>query len=34
MSDLVQHFCTTQLSGFLQFNHIRLILIWAHRAQI
>ena len=33
-SDVVQHFFTTQLSGFLPFNHIRLILIRAHIAQI
>ena len=32
--DVVQHFFTTQLSGFLPFNHIRLILIRAHIAQI
>ena len=33
-SDVVQHFFTTQLSGYLQFSHIRLVLIWAHIAQI
>ena len=32
--DVVQHFFTTQLSGFLQFSHLSLILIRAHVAQI
>ena len=33
-TDVVQHFFTTQLSGFFQFNHLRLILIRTHVAQI
>jgi len=34
MCDVVQHFFTTQLSGFLQFSPLSLILIRAHVAQI
>ena len=33
-TDVVQHFFATQLSSFLHFNHFRLILIWAHIAQV
>ena len=33
-SDVVQHFFTTQLSGFLLFCHFSLILIRAHVAQV